>query len=125
MEKSLGELEQMVLYAILSLGEEAYGASIRREIEARTGRDVSSGAVYTVLERLERAGLVSSRVGEPSPRRGGRRRKHYRLRPDGVRSLHRARLRMQRMAEGLEGALQRLVRDDPLSSADVADGSAT
>ena len=123
MEKSLGELEQMILYAILSLGEDAYGASIRREIEARTGRDVSSGAVYTVLERLERADLVSSRVGPPSAHRGGRRRKLYRLRPDGARSLHEARVRMRRMAAGLEGALHRLVTESP-ARLEVADGRA-
>ena len=63
MGKSLGDLEQMILFSLISLGEDAYGASIRREIVRRTGREVSAGAVYTVLERLESTGLVVSRVG--------------------------------------------------------------
>lgn len=112
MGKSLGELEQMVLLALVSLGDGAYGAGIRREIEERTGRDVSPGAVYTVLERLERAGLVSSRVGAPTATRGGRRRKHYRLRADGARLLHDTQQRMRRMAEGLEGTLEGLVIEE-------------
>lgn len=113
MGKSLGELEQMVLLALVSLGDGAYGAQLRREIEERTGRDVSAGAVYTVLERLERASLVSSRVGTPTPKRGGRRRKHYRLRTDGARLLHDTQQRMRRMAEGLEGTLEGLAVEDP------------
>jgi PadR family transcriptional regulator len=103
--KSLGEFEQMILFALISLGEEAYGASIRREIAARTGRDISAGAVYTVLERLERAGKVTSRVGAPTAERGGRRRKHYAIRADGARSLRESRDRMNRMEEGLVGLL--------------------
>jgi DNA-binding PadR family transcriptional regulator len=113
MGKSLGELEQMVLLALVSLGDGAYGAQIRREIEERTGRDVSAGAVYTVLERLERASLVSSRVGAPTPTRGGRRRKHYRLRSDGARLLHDTQKRMRKMAEGLEETLATLSVVDP------------
>ena len=108
MPKTLGEFEQMVLFALVRLGEDAYGASIRREIVQRSGREVSAGAVYTVLERLERASLVSSFVGEPTAERGGRRRKYYRIRPDGARLLHDARDRMNRMAEGLDGFLVHL-----------------
>lgn len=108
MGKSLGEFEQMVLFALVSLGDEGYGASIRREIMARTGRDISPGAVYTVLERLEGAGLVASRVGEPTAQRGGRRRKHYQLRPDGARLLRTSHDRMRRMTAGLEGRLAEL-----------------
>lgn len=111
MGKTLGEFEQMILLALLALGEDAYGAAIRREIVGRTGREVSAGAVYTVLERLERAGLVVSHVGEPTPERGGRRRKHYALRPEGARLLHRAREQMARMAEGLGAELGRLAED--------------
>lgn len=101
MGKSLGEFEQMILFALLALGDEAYGASIRREIEERAGREVSPGAVYTVLDRLERSSLVTSYVGSPTAERGGRRRKHYRLRPEGARLLVEARQRMQRMEAGL------------------------
>ncbi len=111
MPKTLGEFEQMVLYALLRLGEHAYGASIRREIVERSGREVSAGAVYTVLERLERAALVSSSIGEPTAERGGRRRKYYRLRPDGAHLLHDARERMNRMAEGLDRLLVGLATD--------------
>lgn len=109
MGKTLGEFEQMILLALLALGDDAYGASIRREIVERTDREVSAGAVYTVLERLERAGLVGSHTGEPTPERGGRRRKHYELRPEGARLLRQTREQMARMAEGLDGELGRFV----------------
>ncbi|MEM7413955.1 MAG: helix-turn-helix transcriptional regulator [Gemmatimonadota bacterium] len=108
MGKTLGDFEQMILFALVALGDGAYGASIRREIVARTGREVSAGAVYTVLERLERAALVSSRVGEPTAERGGRRRKHYTLRPDGARRLRESRERMARMETGLLEELTRI-----------------
>jgi len=108
MGKTLGELEQMILLALVSLGEEAYGASVRREIVGRSGKEVSAGAVYTVLDRLERAGLVTSWTGEPTAERGGRRRKHYRLRPDGARLLQESRERMRRMARGLDDRLTTL-----------------
>ena len=89
----------------VSCGDDAYGASIRRAIVERTERDVSSGAVYTVLERLERSGLVSSWIGAPTAERGGRRRKHYKIRPDGARSVQLARQRMLKMAAGLDDRL--------------------
>ena len=108
MPKTLGEFEQLILYALLSLGDDAYGASIRREIVARAGREVSAGAVYTVLERLEAAGLISSRVGEPRSERGGRRRKHYALKPSGALLLRESRERMARMSAGLSPALDDL-----------------
>jgi hypothetical protein len=63
----LGEFEQLVLLALVRLGPEAYGATIRREIEARTGRDLAISAVYVTLDRLEVKGLARSRVGEPRP----------------------------------------------------------
>ena len=101
MGKMLGDFEQMILFALISLGPEAYGASIRREIVSRSGREVSAGAVYTVLERLQCSALVTSYMGSPTPERGGRRRKHYRIRPEGARRLAAARDRMHRMEEGL------------------------
>lgn len=115
MPKTLGEFEQLILFALLRLGEDAYGAAVRREIEARAGRDVSAGAVYTVLERLERAGLVSSFVGEPTKERGGRRRKYYRVRPEGARLLHEAWVGMSRMAEGLDERVARLAAEGDAS----------
>ena len=112
MGKSLGEFEQMILFAVVSLGDEAYGAAIRREIVVRTGREVSTGAVYTVLERLEQSGLVASRVGSPTPERGGRRRKHYALRPEAARLLQQSRDRMHRMEQGLLGRLSGLTAEE-------------
>jgi DNA-binding PadR family transcriptional regulator len=106
--KSLGEFEQLVLFALVALGDEAYGASVRREIEARTERSVSAGAVYTVLERLESHGLVSSRVGEPSAERGGRRKKYYRIEPAGAVLLRQARDELMNMSRGLDTRLDRL-----------------
>src|ERR671915_8751 len=85
----LGEFEQLVLLGVLRLepNDAAYGDAIRREIHARSGRDVSINAVYTTLDRLERKGLLKSWVGEPTPQRGGRRRKFYPLRPAGLTAL--------------------------------------
>jgi PadR family transcriptional regulator PadR len=103
--KTLGEFEQLVLFAVLRLGGEAYGAAVRREIHRRSGRDVSAGAVYTVLDRLEQADLVTSFVGEPTAERGGRRRKHYRIRPEGARLLREAWTQLRRMADGLDQEL--------------------
>jgi len=103
--RTLGEFEQMILLAMVSLGDDAYGASIRREIAARTGREVSAGAIYTVLDRLERAALISSRVGEPTAERGGRRRKHYVVRAEGARRLREAREVMRRMGRGLDARI--------------------
>ena len=105
MGKTLGTFEQLVLFALVSLADEAYGASIRREIESRTGQAVSAGAVYTVLERLETRGLVSSWVGDPTPERGGRRRKHYSIEPAGAGLLLDSREQMQHMSEGLDATL--------------------
>jgi DNA-binding PadR family transcriptional regulator len=79
----LGDFEQLVLFAAMRLGDEAYGASIQREISTCTGRDVSLNAVYTTLDRLETKGFVRSWTGEPTPQRGGRRKKHYALLPTG------------------------------------------
>jgi DNA-binding PadR family transcriptional regulator len=101
MGRALGEFEQLVLLALVELGEDAYGAAIGRVIEERTGRAVSAGAVYTALDRLESRGLVSSGVGEPTPERGGRRKKFYVLEPAGALELQRAVEVLQAMAEGL------------------------
>src|SRR5579864_1587851 len=86
-EVVLGDFEQLVLLALVRLGPEAYGATILREIEQRTGRRLSIGAVYVTLRRLESKGFVISRIGEPTAERGGRRKKHIALRPAGERSL--------------------------------------
>ena len=101
----LGDFEQLVLMGVLRLGEQAYGAAIRQEIHARSGRDVSINAVYTTLDRLESKGLVESWVGDPTPQRGGRRRKFYALRPSGLAALRQAYRAFTAMADGFEARL--------------------
>ena len=103
---ALGDFEQLVLFGVLRLDEDAYGAAIRQEIHARSGRDVSINAVYTTLDRLEAKGLLRSWVGEPTPQRGGRRRKFYALRPAGVAALDHAYRAFTAMAHGLERRLE-------------------
>ena len=95
----LGEFEQLVLFAVLRL-EEASGIAIHDEIEARTGRDVSPGAIYTTLGRLEARGLVTSDTLPAEPGRVGRPRKHYTLRPAGARALRNAYGGLQALAAG-------------------------
>jgi|SRR5688572_5588895 PadR family transcriptional regulator PadR len=106
MPPTLGEFEQLVLFALVHLGPDAYGATVRREIEARTGREVAISAVYTTLERLEGKGLVRSRVGEPTAERGGRRRRHFELLPAGARALKTAYEAFSGMTAGLEHRLK-------------------
>jgi PadR family transcriptional regulator PadR len=106
MPPALGEFEQLVLFALVHLGPDAYGATVRREIEARTGREVAISAVYTTLERLEGKGLVRSRVGEPTAERGGRRRRHFELLPAGARALKTAYEAFSGMTAGLEHRLK-------------------
>src|SRR5262245_24287827 len=112
-QRSLGDYEQLLLFAVLRLGEDAYGVTIRQEIEERAGRFVSAGAVYTALDRLEAKGLVSARVGEATPARGGRRKKYYRLQPAGEAALRNAYAEIQRMAAGIEGQLAALETEQP------------
>jgi DNA-binding PadR family transcriptional regulator len=106
MHESLGEFEQLVLFAVLRLGDEAYGVTVRDEIERRAGRPVSAGAVYTTLERLEARSFVSSWVGDPTPARGGRRKRFYAVEPAGVRVLSRAYDAVRRMAKGVTPKLE-------------------
>ena len=105
---TLGDFEQLVLLGVarLELQESAYGAAIRQEIHARSGRDVSINAVYTTLDRLERKGFLKSWVGDPTPQRGGRRRKFYVLRPAGVAALGQAYRAFTAMADGLQSRLE-------------------
>jgi DNA-binding PadR family transcriptional regulator len=103
---ALGDFEQLVLMGVLRLADRAYGAAIRQEIHARSGRDVSINAVYTTLDRLETKGLLRSWTGEPSPQRGGRRRKHYALRPAGLDALRQAYQTFIAMADGIHQHLE-------------------
>jgi DNA-binding PadR family transcriptional regulator len=93
----LGRFEELVLLALVRLRENAYGVTIRREIAERTGRDVSFGAVYTTLERLQTKGYVSSRIGEPTPERGGRAKRYFRIEAPGIRALNETRETVVRM----------------------------
>ena len=104
----LGDFEQLVLLGVLrlELEDSAYGAAIRQEIHARSGRDVSINAVYTTLDRLESKRLLKSWVGDPTPQRGGRRRKFYALRPAGIAALRQAYRAFIAMADGLENRLE-------------------
>ena len=98
----LGEFEQLVMFAVMRLDDEAYGGAIRRELLTRAGRDVSPGAIFTTLERLEARGLVTSIYGEPTPERGGRRKRFYRVGAEGRRALAASLETIRRMARGLE-----------------------
>jgi PadR family transcriptional regulator PadR len=83
----LGEFELLVMLTVIRLGEGAYGVPISREIEQRTGRDVTFGTVYATLERLQRKGLVSSDLGDPTPERGGRAKRYFRVTSTGLRTV--------------------------------------
>lgn len=98
MRLHLGEFEQILLLALLTAGDETYGVAIRRAIEERTGRTVSPGAVYTALDRLERRGLVMSRLGDPTAQRGGKRKRYYRLEAAGEKLLRESQRALARMA---------------------------
>jgi len=102
----LGEFEQLVLLAVIRVGEDAYGVPIRRAILDRAGRDVSLAAVYKTLTRLEEKGLVLARVGEPTPERGGRRKRYYAVTAAGRRSLRQSVEVLRRMARGLDLGLE-------------------
>ena len=98
MRTFLGEFEQLLLLALRGAGAETYGVEIRKSIEERSGRTVSPGAIYTALDRLERRGLVVSRLGEPTPERGGKRKRYYRLEAAGEHLLRESQRALARMA---------------------------
>ena len=102
----LGELEEMVLLAALRLDDDAYGASILRELEAEAGRDVSRGSVYVAIDRLESKRLVETSAGAPTPGRRGRPRRMLRVTPAGVQALRRSHEVRSRLRQGIEEAFQ-------------------
>jgi PadR family transcriptional regulator PadR len=106
-QQPLGEFEQLVLLAVLRLGEGAYAVPIRVEIESRTKRAASRGAIYITLDRLEDKGYLDSRMEEGTPERGGRQRRYYRVRPAGIRALEQSWLALRSMWEGLEPKVRR------------------
>ncbi len=99
--ESLGEFEHLVLLAVLRLGVDAYGMRVRREIAERTGRDVTIGAVYATLERLEAKGLVKSQIGDSTAERGGRAKRSFHLTGAGVEAINRAQESLLSMLEGI------------------------
>lgn len=98
----LNETEQLVLLALARLRKNAYGVTVRREIESQSGRDVSIAAVYAALNRLERRGFAESWLSEPTPERGGRAKKHFRLTSSGIEALEAAREVIELMWAGLD-----------------------
>jgi DNA-binding PadR family transcriptional regulator len=102
---ALGEFEQIVMLALVRLGADAYGATVCAEIEKRSGRGVSVSAVHTTLDRLEQKGLVKSRVGDPTPQRGGKRKRHYEVAALGMKALQASYRSIRNMADGLEDLL--------------------
>lgn len=106
-KKHLGELEQMVLMAVLQLTDDAYGTTILRELSERGGRKVSPGALFATMDRLEGKGFVSSQIGDPTPGRGGKRKRFLTVTPAGLDALQEARSAWVRMSEGIEEVLER------------------
>jgi len=97
-----GDFEQLVLLSIFRLGPDAYGATIKRDIEMRTGRSLAISAVYVTIARLEEKKLVRTSIGEPLAERGGRRRKHVRLLAAGERAVRDVYRTFRGMVDGLE-----------------------
>jgi PadR family transcriptional regulator PadR len=98
----LGSLEHIVLLALVRLSSNAYGMTVRREIEERTGRNISIGAVYTTLERLEAKGYVSSALGEPTAERGGRAKRLFKIEAEGEQVLQASQEAIRKMTLGLK-----------------------
>src|ERR1700676_5767690 len=99
---SLGEFEHIIVLALIRLHDRAYGVSVRQEIEVRTRREVSIGAVYATLDRLEVKGYVKSHRGDPTPERGGRSKRFFRVTARGMAAVNRTHRALQKMAEGLD-----------------------
>ena len=99
---NLGEFEQLVLLAILRLGKDAYGVTIRAELHDRARRTITPGALYTALERLETKGLITSRMGDPTPQRGGRAKRYVTVTGAGRQALTRAVRAYERLLDGLD-----------------------
>ena len=98
----LGEFEHIIVLALLRLADRAYGVTVRQEIEFRIKREVSIGAVYATLDRLEAKGYVKSHLGEPTPERGGRSKRFFHVTAKGVAAVNRTHRALQTMTEGLD-----------------------
>ena len=100
----LGGFENLLLLVILRLDDRAYGVAIRRELLDQAEKDVAIGAIYTGLDRLEQKGFVQSWSGEPTPERGGRAKKFYRVTAKGKKALQETHRAIHRLSSGLEGS---------------------
>jgi PadR family transcriptional regulator PadR len=98
---NLGEFEQLILLSILRLRDDAYGVTIRAELADRAGRTVAPGALYTSLERLETKGLITSRMSDPTPQRGGRAKRYVTVTAAGMEALTRSVQAHERLLDGL------------------------
>jgi DNA-binding PadR family transcriptional regulator len=97
----LGEMELMVLLAVLRLGDEAYGVPISKELLSLAGREVALGSIYAALDRLEEKGFVSSALGDPTPERGGRAKRYFHVTPTGLRALKTTRAALTNLWSGI------------------------
>jgi PadR family transcriptional regulator PadR len=107
MRVDLGDIEHLVLLAILRLGTEAYGIPILDEVCARSGREVSRATVYVALKRLEQKGLITSRLGESTPERGGRAKRFFKLKASGLKALRDSREMFLSLWRDYESVLDR------------------
>src|SRR6267378_269605 len=98
----LGEFEHIIVLALLRLEDRAYGVTVRQEIEFRTRREVSIGAVYATLDRLEKKGYIKSHRGDPTPERGGRSKRYFRVTAKGVAAVNRTQRALHSMTQGLD-----------------------
>jgi DNA-binding PadR family transcriptional regulator len=105
---ALGSFEELVLFAVLRLSEQGYGAKIRQKVEEATGRSISIGAIYATLDRLERKGFVSSWQGEATPERGGRAKRYFKVEGAGILALNETQAARNRITSGLDLGLDSL-----------------
>lgn len=108
--QNLSELEQLIMLALLQMGGEGHGAGIRATLRTRIARSVTPGAIYPALDRLEARGLLRSRLGDPTPERGGRAKRHFKVTSAGLREARRAWHQTATLASGL--SILKTRRDD-------------
>lgn len=97
----LGEMELMVLLAVMRLGDDAYGVPISNELLNLVGREVALGSVYAALDRMERKGFVTSTLGDPTPERGGRAKRFFRVTPEGSKAIKLTRTALTKLWSGI------------------------
>jgi len=98
----LGEFEHLIVLGVLRLADQAYGVTVRQEIENRTRREVSIGAVYATLDRLEAKGYAKSHLGDPTPERGGRSKSFFEVTAKGLSAVNRTQRALESMSKGLD-----------------------